>query len=574
MNEVIDKYIRRDGWDLRENANVSYSISGLLGYLAGEEMRRWGLSWSPAANEYLDGSLHLHDLNMPNAPYCLGSSLRNLMLKGMRLPLSPCSKPAKHFSALMDHISNYLGILSLEWAGAQSLSDFDVLVAPFVHFDGLDHKEVVQNLQKLIFNLNYPNRYAFQTPFSNLSFDLKIPEHLENENIVWNGEVQEDYTYGDFQDEVEVVNRAFLEVMSRGDGYGNPFTFPLPTLNLTNELDWDSEEMWMWMALASKFGLPYFNNYIGTNSNPGTICSMCCRLLLNRNDLRARGIWDIKENTGSIGVVTVNMGQLGFLSRDENDFLTRLGELLVKAKEHLIKKREKVIDGFNSGLLPFTSHYLADFDAHFLTIGIVGMNEGCINLFGSDITQNAKFVIRVMEFIREKIGDFKRETGLLFNFEATPAEGCSHRLARIDRRKFGDEIFVQGDGDGVYYTNSTHIAVDSPLDLHSRIKIEEKFQKLYTGGTVFHIWLNEKPEVGALLDLTRRIARNTELPYFDFTPTYSICRRDGIIYGAHFRCPRCGRGTEVYSRITGYYRPISRWNDGKRREFIDRRSLA
>jgi len=568
----IEEYLSKSCSHINSNANISYSFSGLKSYLAGTFLARDILKHSPAGDLHRKGSLYIHDLDNWFAPYCFGADLGTLISKGIINPAGVSSKPAKHFDVVIDHMINFIYTSQTEFAGAQAFSHIDVLLAPFARYDGLSYRQIKQNIQRLIYSFNFPLRSSFQCPFVNLSFDFRVPETLADQNVLYNGEEQND-TYGEFQEEVELINKAFLEVMIEGDKTNQPFPFPIPTYNMTKDFDWDSENANLLFELTAKYGLPYFMNLIGSGIPENSTTAMCCRLQLDLTQLpQRRGLWNFYPNTGSIGVVTLNMSQLGYLSKNEEDYYERLDFLLDKAKGQLVEKRRRVNELFSNDLLPFVKNYICGFDTFFNTIGLVGMNESCVNLFGVPITDCQSFVEDVLSYIRQKTLDFQKETGQLFNFEATPAESAAHKLAVIDRKRFGDKIYTQGNGTP-YYTNSSNVPVDFDLDLISRLEIEERFQQYYTGGSIFHLFHGQHMDREQSKFLVKNICTNTKLPYIDITPTYSICDSCGIIYGVHYTCPKCNAQTKVYSRITGYYRPTYKWNPGKRQEFEDRKML-
>jgi len=562
MNPITE-YFDKTNWQLKENANASFSLSGLKSYIASQYLREHALNTYPAGKAHRTGALYIHDLGTGiYSPYCYGADLFALIKQGIRNPFGASSKPAKHFDVLIDHMVNFLYTSQQEFAGAQAFDHVDTYLAPFVAFDKLSYEEVKQGIQRLIYNLNYPLRSSFQTPFTNLTFDLIVPKKLGETNVYVNGEKTE-FKFKDFQDEVDIVNRAFLEIMLEGDAKGNPFTFPIPTYNVTSNFPWNSPNSDLIFELTAKFGLPYFMNYINSQNSEEDIRAMCCRLHINTK--QRKGLWNFDANTGSIGVVSINMPQLGYLSKNEDDFFNRLDDLLTLAFKQLKFKREMVEKALKTGLLPFTSQYLKTFNAFFVTLGIIGMHEFCVNFYNSPIFECRAEVINILDYINARIS----EQDDMINFEATPAESAAYSLAKRDKAKFKD-IYTSGT-EVPFYTNSTNVPVDVDLDLISRIEVEEQFQIRYTGGTVFHIFHGQHLNGAQARDIIRSVCENTEIPYLDLTPTYSICKREGIqIFGIHETCPRCGSEAEIYSRVTGYYRPVSKWNPGKREEFKNR----
>ena len=593
--ELIDNYIDRADWRVRENSNMTYSLQGLNFHVSSVIASQYWLEkiYPPEIREaHLSGDLHIHDLGILG-PYCVGWDLRDLLFsgfKGVRGKIS--SSPPRHFRSALGQLVNFLYTLQGEAAGAQAVSNLDTLLAPFIRADKLDYKAVKQALQEFIFNLNVPTRVGFQTPFSNCTLDLKIPDFMSEEPVVVGGEVL-DATYGEFQEEADTFNEAFAEVMLEGDADGRAFTFPIPTYNITSDFDWEDhryEKIW---RMTAKYGIPYFSNFIGSDMNPEDVRSMCCRLRIDNSELRRRGggLFGANPLTGSIGVVTINMPRLGYLSRNEEEFFRRLDQLMYLAKESLEIKREVLENFTDRGLYPYSKFYLRRIKSafgeywknHFSTIGLVGMNECCLNLFGRDIGTEVgrKFAIKVLDHIREKLSQFQMETGNIYNLEATPAEGTSYRLARIDKKRFPGIIVANEEmvskGAEPYYTNSSQLPVEYTDDLFEALRLQEPLQTRYTGGTVFHIFIGEKlPPPESIGRLVRKICENFSIPYFTITPTFSVCPLHGYIFGEQQLCPKCleeGRETEceVYSRIVGYLRPIDQWNDGKQAEFRMRR---
>ncbi len=466
---------------------------------------------------------------------------------------------------------NFIGTMQGEFAGAQAFSSVDTFLAPFVRADGLDYERVKQDLQKLIFGLNVPSRWGWQTPFSNLTFDWTVPEDLKDKPVITGGEEQ-DTTYGEYQEEMDMINRAFLELMVEGDMHGRVFTFPIPTYNLTKNFDWDSPNANLLFEVTAKYGIPYFQNYIGTNLDPGDIRAMCCRLNLDQRELlnRPGNIWGPGDSTGSIGVVTINLNRIGYESSTSEEFFSKLKNLMILAKESLETKREVVNNMLAKGLMPYTLVYLGHFDNHFSTIGICGMHEACLNFLekGIGTPEGKAFAIEVLQFMRETIQEFQEETENLYNLEATPAESTSYRLARLDREKY-HRIITSGTERYPYLTNSSQLNVNATQDVFEAIEHQKDIQPLYTGGTIFHAFLPESIDRETCKKMVRKISR-TRLPYFSITPTFSVCPNHKFIKGEVTQCPECHETTEVYSRIVGYLRPVATWNDGKRQEFRER----
>ena len=577
--EIIDEYINKNSWKLQENANSGFSLSGLKAHIANNLLKEEQLSNSPAGEYHKSGAIHIHDLSGGSfSPYCYGSDLLSLLMNGIANPSGGSSEPAKHFDVVVDHIVNYIYISQNEWEGAQAFSNFDTLLAPFVHYDNLTQNEVKQSLQRMVYNLSYPLRAAFQSPFSNLSFDLTCPRHMAKEPAVVGGEPM-DKTYGEFQKEMDIINLAFIDVMLEGDRDGRPHTFPIPTYSITRNFDWDCEVTNKLFELTAKFGLPYFMNYIGTGLNPESQRAMCCRLQMDLNeiiDMSKGGWWNTGVSTGSLGVVSINMSQLGYLAgRGETPdfklFYDRLDELIYAAKQHLMYKRKLVKYGFKIGLMPFTKEYLKDFSHFFSTIGDVGMNECCLNMFGKPIFECTVFVENVLSIISGKCREFTTETGYPWNFEETPAEGACYSLALKDKELYPD-IITQGEGSGVYYTNSSHIAVGDGLGIGDELRIEERFKQHYTGGTLQHIRCSDaNPDPGSVKDLIKNICMNTTIPYLAFSKSYSICPHCGISDDLTGICPKCNGISDVYARVTGFYQPVRKYNKGKAQEFLDRK---
>jgi ribonucleoside-triphosphate reductase len=592
-NEVISAYLAKSPALVNENANQGYSMSGMKTAIVEYVLKEDLLTKSPAAAFHRTGALHLHDSGGGVfAPYCHGGDLLNLLMTGIDNPAGTSSNPARHFDVAVDHIVNYLYTIQNEWEGAQALSSFDTLLAPFVRADNLTQRQVEQSIQRMVYNLSYPLRAAMQTPFTNLSFDLVCPAHMANEPAIIGGTPTDDIL-SDFQDEMDMINIAFCDVMLQGDRDGNPHTFPIPTYGITKEFGWDSKVANKIFDVAAKFGLPYFMNYIGSGMDPSSNRAMCCRLQMDLNEIIEKtkgGLWNTGVNTGSLSVVTINLPQLGHVSRTlsrgspdsetvnsnafadmHSAFFSRLNTLLDAARRHNVWKREKIEEGFALGLMPFTKSYLKNFDKFFSTIGVVGMNECCLNMFGKPIWQCENFVESVLSHIHGYCRDMTNEYGYPWNFEETPAEGCSHSLAIRDKIVFPD-IITQGDGDGVFYTNSSHIYVGDDVGLGDSLKVQEKFKSYYNGGTLFHIFCGESaPDRDGLKDLIRNICTNTTIPYMALTRAYAVCPGCGVISDLSGVCPTCAADTKVWDRVTGYYRPREKYNPGKQAEFLARK---
>ena len=576
VDKVMDGYLNQVDWRVNENSNSGYSLSGLLMHAAGSVVANYVLTKvypKEISDAHRNGDFHIHDLSMGIAGYCAGWSLKQLLVEGFNgVEGKVASSPPKHLETALGQMVNFLGTLQNEWAGAMAFSSFDTYLAPFVKVDNLSYREVKQAIQQFVFSLNVASRWGGQTPFTNITLDWVVPEDMKDEPAIVGGQLA-DFTYGELQNEMNIINKAFIEVMMAGDADGRPFTFPIPTYNITDDFDWDSENSNLLFEMTAKYGLPYFQNFINSELNPGDVRSMCCRLQLNLKELRAKtgGLFGSGECTGSIGVVTLDMPRIGYLSKTKEEFFERVSRLMDMAKESLEIKRKLVERNMENGLLPYTKRYLGTMNNHFSTIGLVGMNEALLNFLGKDIgsEEGKKFAVEVLNFMRDKLTQFQESTGHIYNLEATPAEGTSYRLARIDKQKYPD-IITAGE-DEPYYTNSTQLPVGYTDDIFEALDLQDDLQTLYTGGTVLHGFLGEEldnPESCKLL--VRRIAENYRLPYYTITPTFSICKKHGYIAGEHFTCPKCGEPTEVYSRVVGYFRPVQNWNKGKKEEFKER----
>lgn len=590
--DLVDQYLEMEDWRVKENSNMSYSLQGLNNYLSSTVIAKYWISriYPPnIAEAHFSGDFHIHDLGVLG-PYCVGWDIKDLLLTGFGgVPGKIESTPAKHFRTALGQVVNFFYTLQGEAAGAQAFSNFDTYLAPFIRYDGLSQKEVEQALQEFFFNMNVPTRVGFQTPFTNVTLDLKVPDFMKDEPVIISGRIM-DATYGEMEKEMEMFNLAFAKVLSQGDAKGRVFTFPIPTYCITKDFDWDSPVSQEVFEVAAKYGAPYFSNFVNSDMKPEDVRSMCCRLRIDNRELRKRGggFFGANPLTGSIGVVTINLPRIGYLAKDEDEFFERLENLMELAKDSLEIKR-KVLEQFTEkGLYPYSKRYLRGvketfgkyWKNHFSTIGLVGMNEAILNLFGYSIAtpEGLEFAVKVLNFMRGKIADFQEETGNIYNLEATPAEGASYRLARIDKRKYPDIIVANekhlSKGAEPFYTNSTQLPVDWDGDLFEALEHQDKLQPLYTGGTVFHIYLGERLHSWkSAAELVRKVTWNFHIPYFTLTPTFSVCPAHGYLSGEHKQCPRCGARCEVYSRVVGYLRPVDQWNDGKQAEYAIRRTF-
>jgi anaerobic ribonucleoside-triphosphate reductase len=533
--------------------------------------------YTPAVAEaHRKGYIHVHDLSNGVIGYCAGWSLKNLLLMGFGgVPGKVDCKAAKHMGTVVHQMVNYIGCLQMEFAGAQAFSSVDTLLAPFVRADNMAYKQVKQAMQQLVFSLNIPSRWGSQYPFSNLTFDWTVPEDMKNEKAIVGGK-RMDFTYGECQKEMDIINRAFLEVMLEGDAFGRIFSFPIPTYNITKSFNWDSDNARILFEVTAKYGTPYFQNYVGSNLDPKSIRAMCCRLNLNQNELMNRpgSIWGPGDSTGSIGVVTMNVNRMAYEAKDKQEFFDLIAKYMLLAKDSLEAKRKMINKNLKNGLMPYTMRYLGTFDNHFSTVGLCGMNEACLNLLGKDIStkEGKELAIETLTFMRDQVLMFQKETGNLYNLEATPAEGTSYRFARLDKEHHPD-IITSGEKEP-FLTNSTQLPVDYTDDPIAAVEHQNDIQPLYTGGTIFHTFMGERLSSGeACKRLVRKISYNTRLPYFSISPTFSICKTHGYIKGEKFECPTCGEKTEVFSRIVGYYRPVQNWNAGKAEEFRFRKTF-
>lgn len=578
IHSTMDGYLSQADWRVRENSNVNYSLGGLILHNSGTVTANYWLNHiytKEIADAHRDGEMHIHDLSMFSG-YCAGWSLDQLIREGLGgVENKISSRPAKHLSTLSAQMVNFLGVLQNEWAGAQAFSSFDTYLAPFVRVDNLSFEDVKQHVQSFVFGVNTPSRWGSQAPFTNITLDWTVPEDLKDKPALVGGK-ELDVPYGDFQAEMDVVNRAFLEVMMEGDADGRGFPYPIPTYNITREFDWDSPNAALLFQMTGKYGTPYFQNFINSDLKPGDVRSMCCRLQLDKRELKKKGggLFGAAELTGSIGVVTLNLPRIGHISETKDEFYGHLTRLLEISRDSLESKRRVVTKLMEEGLFPYTQRYLGTWDNHFSTIGIVGMNECCLNFLGKSIEHKeaADFTIEVLDYMRDVLVTFQKETGNMYNLEATPAESTSYRLAKIDKQEF-PEIITAGEEDP-YYTNSTQLPVNLTGDLFEALDLQEPVQSRYTGGTVFHSMIGESiDDLEACKSLVKRIAENYRIPYFTITPTFSICPDHGYLKGEQFKCGDCGSETEVYSRIVGYYRPVGNWNKGKREEYFERQTF-
>ena len=578
--DLVDDYLQINDWRVKENSTVTYSVGGLILSNSGAITANYWLSEiydQEVADAHRNAEIHLHDLSMLTG-YCAGWSLKQLIQEGLGgIPGKITSAPAKHLSTLCNQMVNFLGIMQNEWAGAQAFSSFDTYLAPFVKVDNLTQKEVKQCIQCFVYGVNTPSRWGTQAPFSNITLDWTVPKDLENLPAIVGGK-EMDFTYGDCKKEMDMVNKAFIEIMIEGDANGRGFQYPIPTYSITRDFDWsETENNKLLFEMTAKYGTPYFSNYINSDMEPSDVRSMCCRLRLDLRELRKKsgGFFGSGESTGSVGVVTINLPRIAYLAEDEADFYQRLDKLMDIAARSLKTKRTVITKLLDAGLYPYTKRYLGSFDNHFSTIGLIGMNEVGLNAkwLRADLThpETQKFAKDVLNHMRERLSDYQEQYGDLYNLEATPAESTTYRFAKHDKAQFPDIITANENGTP-YYTNSSHLPVGYTEDIFSALDIQDELQTLYTSGTVFHAFLGEKlPSWQAAAALVRKIAENYKLPYYTMSPTYSVCADHGYLAGEQHTCPICGKEAEVYSRITGYYRPVKNWNDGKAQEFKDRK---
>ncbi len=579
--KIVEDYLHIADWRVKENSTVNYSLGGLILSNSGAITANYWLSEvydQEIAEAHRSAAIHIHDLSMLSA-YCAGWDLEKVIREGVGgVEGKITSKPAKHLHTLANQLVNFLGIMQNEWAGAQAFSSFDTYLAPFVKVDNLSYEEVKQCIQSFIFGVNTPSRWGCQAPFSNITLDWVVPNDLAERYAIVGG-VEMDFKYKDCQKEMDMVNKAFLEVMLEGDANGRGFQYPIPTYSITRDFNWeDSENNRLLFEMTAKYGTPYFSNYINSDMEPSDVRSMCCRLRLDLRELRKKGggFFGSGSNTGSIGVVTLNMPRLAYLAKDKEDFYKRLGELMDISARSLKIKRDVCTKALEQGLYPYTKRYLGHFDNHFSTIGLVGMNEACLNAnwLKKDLTHedSVAFSIEVLNFMRNRLSDYQELYGDLYNLEATPAESTAYRLAKHDVDRYPDIITARSSEGTPYYTNSSHLPVGYTESVSEALNIQDELQTLYTSGTVFHTFLGQRlPSWQVAATIVRKIAENYRLPYFTMSPTYSICKDHGYLVGEVSVCPHCGKSTEVYSRITGYYRPIKNWNDGKIAEFKNRK---
>ena len=579
--ETVNKYLHAIDWRVKENSTVTYSVGGLILSNSGAITANYWLSEiydEEISNAHKNCDIHLHDLSMLTG-YCAGWSLKQLIKEGLGgVPGKITSSPASHLSTLCNQMVNFLGIMQNEWAGAQAFSSFDTYLAPFVKVDHLTYKEVKQCVQSFIYGVNTPSRWGTQAPFSNITLDWTVPADLKDLPAIVGGK-EMDFTYGDCTEEMKLVNKAFIDIMIEGDANGRGFQYPIPTYSITRDFDWSpTENNKLLFEMTAKYGTPYFSNYINSDMEPSDVRSMCCRLRLDLRELRKKsgGYFGSGESTGSIGVVTINMPRIAYLATDEADFYKRLDHMMDISARSLKTKRTVITKLLENGLYPYTKRYLGSFNNHFSTIGLVGMNEAGLNAnwVRADMTDPRcqEFTKNVLNHMRERLSDYQEQYGDLYNLEATPAESTSYRLAKHDVEQFPDIITAAEAGGTPYYTNSSHLPVGYTDDIFTALDIQDELQTLYTSGTVFHAFLGEKmPSWEAAANLVRKIAENYKLPYYTISPTYSVCKNHGYLTGEQYVCPKCGEATEVYSRITGYYRPVQNWNAGKTQEYKERK---
>lgn len=591
--KLVDDYLKKLDWQVAENSNMTYSIQGLNNYISSAISKNYWLNKIYPFNikqAHENGDIHIHDLNMIST-YCVGWDLKDLLMEGFTGVSGKVKcAPPKHFRTALGQMVNFLYTMQGEAAGAQAFSNFDTLLAPFVRYDKLDYEQIKQAMQEFIFNLNVPTRTGFQTPFTNITMDLCVPSYYADAPVIIGGELMEQ-TYKEFQKEMNLINKAYFEVMMQGDYTGKVFTFPIPTYNITKDFDWDNPELNGLWEMTAKYGIPYFSNFINSDMNPEDARSMCCRLRIDNRELEYRGggLFGSNPLTGSVGVVTINLPRIGYLAKTEAEFFQMLCRNMELAKESLELKRQVIEDYTDKNLYPYTKFYLRDIKArygvywknHFSTIGLVGMNEACVNFLGKDIaTEEGKtFALKVMDYMRNMISNFQKETGHNYNLEATPAEGTSYRLARLDKQKFEDiKCANQKEyqtGAKPFYTNSTQLPVNYTDDIFELLDHQDDIQTKYTGGTVVHIFAGERVyDIDVIKNLVRKVCENYKLPYFTFSPTFSICPNHGYVAGEHFECPECGEKCEVFSRVVGYISPVNQWNEGKTEEFKMRKIFA
>lgn len=591
--DMVDEYLKKLDWQVNENSNMSYSIQGLNNYIASNVSKSYWLNkiyTNDVKQAHINGDIHIHDLNIV-ASYCVGWDLKDLLMQGFTgVQGKVQSKPAKHFRTALGQMVNFLYTMQGEAAGAQAFSNFDTLLAPFVRYDKLNYEQVKQAMQEFIFNLNVPTRVGFQTPFTNITMDLTVPSYYKNEGVIVGGDIK-DETYGEFQEEMNMINKAFFEVMMEGDAQGQVFTFPIPTYNITKDFDWDNPDLNGLWEMTAKYGIPYFSNFINSDMKPEDARSMCCRLRIDNRELEYRGggLFGSNPLTGSIGVVTVNLPKIGFIANNEEEFFKLLKQRMDIAKTSLEEKRKIIEQLTDKDLYPYTKYYLRDIKKrfgvywknHFSTIGLIGMNEACLNLLGVGIAdkKGRAFAIKVMDYMREVIKGYQIETGNNYNLEASPAEGTSYRLAKNDKKnlisiKVANDKEYYEKGAKPFYTNSTHLPVNYSDDIFEVLDHQDELQTKYTGGTVLHIYAGERIyDIETMKNLVKKICNSYRLPYFTFSPTFSTCPTHGYIAGEHFKCPKCNSDCDVFTRIVGYIRPVRQWNEGKAAEYEIRKTF-
>ena len=575
IDKTMNGYLRQEDWRVNENSNVNYSLGGLILHNSGAVTANYWLEniyTHDISDAHRSGDLHIHDLSMFSG-YCAGWSLRQLIAEGLGgVKNKISSAPPKHLSTLVQQMVNFLGVMQNEWAGAQAFSSVDTYLAPFIKVDALSYNQVKQAMQSFVYGINTPSRWGSQAPFTNVTFDWVVPADLKAQPAVVGGKPLE-ITYGDCQAEMDMVNRAFIEVLIEGDADGRGFAYPIPTYNITDKFNWDSKNAELLFEMTGKYGTPYFQNFLNSDLNPEDVRSMCCRLQLDKRELRKRGggLFGADEFTGSIGVVTINLPRIGYIANTKEEYFERLDHMMALAKNSLETKRNVISKLMDQGLFPYTQRYLHHWNNHFSTIGLIGMNESTLNFMGKDLTHaNARaFSEEVLDHMRDKLVKFQEETGKLYNLEATPGESTSYRLAKIDHERYSDMILPGGEDP--YFTNSTQLPVNSTDDIFEALEMQNSIQKKYTGGTVFHGFLGESiPDTQTCKNLVKSIAENYEIPYFTLSPTFSVCQEHGYLVGEQYSCPTCGEETEVYTRIVGYYRPVKNWNRGKKSEYSER----
>lgn len=579
--DIVNSYVKIEDWRVKENSTVTYSVGGLILSNSGAVTANYWLSEiydDEIADAHRNADIHIHDLSMLTG-YCAGWSLKQLIQEGLGgIEGKITSAPAKHLSVLCNQMVNFLGIMQNEWAGAQAFSSFDTYLAPFVKADNLSYQQVKKCIESFIYGVNTPSRWGTQAPFSNITLDWTVPNDLAELPAIVGGK-EMDFKYKDCKKEMDLINKAFIETMIEGDANGRGFQYPIPTYSITSDFDWsDTENNRLLFEMTSKYGTPYFSNYINSDMEPSDVRSMCCRLRLDLRELRKKtgGYFGSGESTGSVGVVTINMPRIAYRSETAEEFYAHLDHMMDISARSLHIKRTVITKLLNEGLYPYTKRYLGSFDNHFSTIGLIGMNEVGLNArwLGKDMTdeKTQEFSKEVLNYMRNRLSDYQEEYGELYNLEATPAESTTYRLAKHDREQWPDIKTAGEEGDTPYYTNSSHLPVEYTDDIFDALDIQDELQTLYTSGTVFHAFLGEKlPDWKAAASLVRKIAENYKLPYYTLSPTYSVCKEHGYISGEHFTCPTCGKSAEVYSRITGYYRPVQNWNDGKSQEYKNRK---